>query len=630
MEKIISEREKELEGFILKHKRLYYTGNAEISDIEFDKKEDELRVLNPENKALFSVGFDTFEEKIKHKRPMLSLGKTRDPQDVCDWLEGERAIVSYKMDGSAASLIFFDQKFLMAKTRGDGVFGENLTPYMKYLDFPKKIDFSEKEIELRGEICITRSNFDRLSEEMVKRELPRPNSIRNVVAGLLHRKDHRDLCKYLDFITYEIFSDETLIKNEKEEFDLFKKNGFSIPKIVTDIVTDEDVKNVIEDYQEYLDEYQYLTDGLVFSIDDLDSQLERGFTNHHPKGKMAFKLKSDLAVSRVKDIEISVGRTGKLTFVGIIDPVYLSNANVKRLTFHNVKYIKDHNLNIGAKIQITRSGEVIPKHEKTLESSGIYKFPENCPFCKQKIIMSETGIDLLCLNENCSSRALGHIENWISIIELEDLGEETIRRFFELKLVRSIEDLYKITREDIMFLEGFGEKSADNIINSIKSKKEIGFAKFLAALGIDGMGKGTAKVIAGEISTFEELLKKNEEELSAIHGIGDVLAESILMGAKGFGNDLYEKLKTYNISISASRLNNKEGKYAGKIFVITGSLSKSRKDIAAYIEENGGKVSGSVSKNTSYLLCNKPSNSSKYKKAEKLSIKIITEKDLFG
>ena len=621
-------REKELEEFIFKHKRLYYTGNAEISDIEFDKMEDELRKLNPENEALSTVGFDGFNEKIQHKAPMLSLGKTRDPQDICDWLKGEKAIASYKMDGSAASLVFHKQKFLMAKTRGNGIFGENLTDYMKYLDFPKKITFSKKDIEIRGEICITKSNFEKLSEEMIKRELPEPNSIRNVVAGLLHRKDHKDLCSYLDFIAYDI--DDDTVKSEKEEFELFKDSGFSVPVVVEDIVSEEDIKNVIENYQNFIDEYQYLTDGLVFAIDDFDGQKNRGFTEHHPKGKLAFKFSSDLAETTVRDIEVNVGRTGKISFVGILEPVKLSGATIERVTFHNVKYIKDQNLNIGAKIQITRSGEVIPKHEKTLKTNGVYVFLKKCPFCKKKLTLSDTQIDLYCTNMICLSRAIGNIGNWIKVVGIDELGEETIQLFYKLKLVRCIEDLYKLTIKDIMHLENFGERSATNIINSIQSKKEISLVKFLTALGIEGMGKGNAKVIATEVSSFEELLQKNEAELFAIHGIGDVLAKNILKGVNGFGNKLFKNLKDQGINILPSKLKNREGDFAGKTFVITGTLSKSRGNIVSFIEDNGGKVSGSVSKNTSFLLCNEPSSSSKYKKAEKLSIKIITEKELFG
>lgn len=628
-------RKKELEDLIIYHKQKYYKGEAEISDEHFDKLEDELRALDPKSYALELVGFEVMEDKIKHDQPMLSLAKSREIPDVLDWMENEKCFVTYKMDGSSASLIYKDGEFTMGKTRGDGVYGENLTKYFKYIDTPKKLKSSElkgKDLEIRGEVCITKGKFDELCVEMENRKLSKPKSIRNIVAGLLHKKTDLDLCGYLDFIGYEIFCDDSGIETEEEKLAVLKKEGFVIPEYFM-AETEEDVKRIIDGYAEAIEKYQYLTDGLVFSIDSIESQIGRGFTGHHPKGKLAYKFKSDTAFTKVKDIIVDVGRTGKLTYVGIVEPVELSGATVQRVTFHNIKYIADNDLNIGCEIEITRSGEVIPKHERTIKKNGVYESPKVCPVCGDPVKMNETEVDLFCYNPLCKSKLYGQISNWIKKTGIENIGDGTLGKLYEEKIVTDVKSLYQLKVEDIAGLEKLGERSAKKIVDNIESSKNIELITFLNALGIDGLGKGVSKLIVEEKRTLAAIKAMKYEDFVSIKGIGEILAEQIINGLNQYGWNLLEELKEFGVVVTdlpeEDEDEGNDSMFSGKAFVITGKLSRPRKEIEKFIEENGGKNTKSVSKNTSYLVCNEKSSSSKYVKAEKLGISIITEELLF-
>ncbi len=628
-------RVKELEELIIYHKQKYYKGDAEVSDLEYDSIEDELKSLSPDSYALKLVGFEVIDDKIEHASPMLSLNKSREPSDIVDWMDGEECIIADKMDGSSASLVYQKGVFQLAKSRGDGAFGENLTKYFKYIKVPKifkKAPLKNSSIEIRGEVCISKKNFEKLSIEMEKRELEKPKSIRNIVAGLLHKKRDLDLCNYLDFIGYEIITSDFQLKSEKDKLTILKNEGFLIPGY-TIINSAAELNDSINNYSETISENHYLTDGLVISVNDLEIQIGRGFTGHHPKGKIAFKFKSDSAVTKVKDIIIDVGRTGKLTFVGVVEPVELSGATVQKVSFHNVKYIKENNLNIGCEIQITRSGEVIPKHEKTITENGEFQFPENCIICNEKLDLNETGIDLVCNNNNCKARIYGRISNWINVNGIENIGDGTLEKLYNENLVTRIEDLYKLKIEDMANLEKLGEKSSKKIIANILKSKDSNLITFLSGLGIDGLGSGVSKLIAKRFPNIEELKKGTINDFLEIKGIGEILAKNIYEGLNSFGWQLYSRLDGIGFKIacetSGDTLNDESKKFNNKSFVITGKLSKPRKEIEKFIEVNGGKSSKTISKNTSFLVCNEKSNSSKYLKAEKLGIEIISEESLF-
>ena len=622
----MTERIDELERLLVYHKEKYYLGQAEISDAAYDALEDELRALRPDSPVLTMVGARLPEQKIPHDWPMRSLDKRRTIAEVEAWRQDASCLVTDKMDGSSASLVFENGRRVLAKTRGDGTYGENITRYFAHIPCPKQLahpDWQREKIEIRGEVCISREQFAALSAEMQERGLEPPNSIRNIVAGLLHRKDHIDLCQYLNFFAYEALCAAPLFSSEREKFALLDEAGFATPHRT--LVADEHaVAAAIEDYRARLSTHAFLTDGLVLAIDDIADQEARGSTAHHPKGKLAFKLPSETALTTVEDIEVDVGRSGKVTFVGIVSPVMLSSAQVQRVTLNTARYIEAHNINIGCRIEITRSGEVIPKHERTVETNGQYAFPTHCPLCDTALVRSDTEVDLLCPNEHCRARVLGRIANWIAVVGIENLGDATLDKLWERGLVRSIADLYRVSQADIAVLEGLGEKSAARILESIDGARTLSAEKFLTGLGIEGLGPGVAKLVVARFAQPADWAGISKEALLGIAGIGEVLATQISDGLAAFGLPLLAELGALGVKVQDGEAT-AGGVLAGESFAVTGALSQPRKEIEKLIRDHGGKVMSAVSKNTAWLICNAPSNSGKCRKAQELQVRIIDE-----
>jgi len=617
------DRIKYLSEWLKYYQQQYYAGTPQISDQDYDKLEDELRALDPGNAALQQVGAAVYGQKVEHARPMLSLEKVRTSGEVFSWMDGETCVVTHKMDGSAASLVFKNKQLAVAKTRGDGKVGENITEHVKCINCPQD---DLPDCEIRGEICISGVKFAALTDEMLRRGLEKPNSIRNIVAGLLHRKDNIDLCAYLDFIAYDFILDNDEFHSENEKFHELRNLGFLLPAYEF-VTSDEEIDNYLQKYQDD-DSKQFLTDGVVFSLNILSKQKERGTTNHHPKGKLAFKFPSEVRQTTVKDIEVDVGRTGKLTFVGIVEPVELSGAQVGRVTLHNLKYIRDHKINIGCTIEITRSGEVIPKHVRTVTEYGEYRAPLACPACGGSLEWTETGVDLVCTGLNCPAQLLGKVSNWISKVGIDGIGDSTLETLHERGWVENIHDLYLLDPLLISQIEGFGDKSAENIVNNVQMHKNIPISKFLPALGLQGLGNGVSKLILDKYPTISEVLSLKYDELLEISGIGDVLAKSLSVNVRTYIPVILKNLSEVGVKVIDGE-RPKEGIFTGKSFVITGTLSRGRNEIESWIVLRGGKCSSSVSKKTSYLVCNEPSTSSKYTKAEKLGTPIITEDELY-
>ena len=634
-------RLEELEQLIATHKQLYYKGEAQLSDEEYDTLEEELRQLDPNSYMLQRVGYVVSDQKVKHTKPMLSLEKTKDLAELEQWVGSDECIMSEKMDGTAASLIYEQGLFTLAKTRGDGQVGENMTKHFEHISFPDRLtlDFwRSKDVEIRGEVVISKENFDKLSADMESRGLDLPNSIRNIVAGLLHKKSDLDLCKYLTFKAYSFIKDDSMVRSESEIFKTLRSEGFSIPGFQG--VDSSNVRKVVESYADYGQPWsgQFLTDGLVIAVSDLTKQLARGFTNHHPKGKIAFKFDSERSVTTIDDILVDVGRTGKVSFVAKVRPVELSGAVISRVTLHNAKYIKDHNINVGAEIEITRSNEVIPKHCKTVTDNGEYHHSMNCPVCGQGLAWSDTHVDLMCDNSICPAKVIGKVEHWIKVVGIDNIGESTLEQLYISELVSDVSDLYRLTPEDLAGLDRMGKRSANKIVKNIQDNREIPLETFLAALGIDGLGRGVSKLLVEEYSSIDDIhtwvqskdlrVSAHIKDLMKIEGIGEVLAQNIALALTEdkFWADIQE-LYQLGVVILAKE-DESASPLKGMTFVITGSLSKPRKAIQNWIAQRGGKATGSVSAKTTHLVCNAKSSSSKYVKAESLGLPIITEEEL--
>lgn len=625
---------KELENKILEAKKAYYSGTSVLTDDQYDALENTLKALNANSKILEVVGYQIDPRgKIKHDKKMLSLEKVKTQKDLmnfCHQFDGMTC--TFKMDGSSGSLLYENGKFFLAKTRGNGEFGEVVTKQTEFIEFPKEIPLKNK-VEIRGEVLINYKNFELVKKEIESLEQEVPTSHRNVVSGLLHRKENLELCRHLSFVAYEIIVDgtEKVFDTEQAKLIYLKEIGFEIPKsfFLLGRTVDSVFPQIEEAYNTYMESQEYLTDGLVFAVDNCKLHEELGYTSHHPKYKSAFKFKSETAVTKVKDIEIGLGRTGKITIVGIVEPTELSGCTINRVTFHNVAYVKEHQINIGALIEITRSNEVIPKHNSTIESSGDFEFPTVCPSCGCNLTMTETDTDLICTNDLCESKKFARILHWIETAEIFDLGEGNLIKMWDAGLVKEVSDLYKLTVQDLLKLDGFQISLANKIINSIKATEKLESFKLLAGFGISNVGKRMSKTILEKYQSVDNLisLKENQDFLNGIKGIGPKIIEKVYLFLSN--NEMLNQINRTREFVQEIIVEKKQGVLSEKSIVITGTLTRPRKQIEADIENAGGKNSSSISSTTNYLVANEISSSSKFVKAQKLGVKIISEKELY-
>ena len=616
----------------LRHKKLYYLGTPEISDPEFDALEDDIKLTIPNSPVLLDVGSEQDENSeylIKHGKEMLSLNKTRVVEDIYSWAKGETLIASIKEDGTATSLIYNDSNdFVLAKTRGNGTFGKNITRNYQFVNIPRHINFyyCENLIEVRGESVITQTNFDMLVRDCKKRGIESPKSIRNIVAGLISptREHDMDLAKYVDFVAYEVIGID--VETEEDAFTLLESWGFKTPLWFKVTGTIEDV---VKRYADSKDSLPHLSDGLVFTIDNKENQMKRGSTGHHFKGKMAFKLESETGITTVLDIIEKTNRTGKVSFVATVKPIFLSGGNITKVTLHNASQVKVHQLAIGDKIRVTRSGEVIPKLLNVVEHNGQFKLPTHCNSCGSELEWSDTNTDLMCNNDTCDSNNIARIIHWIKAVEIEEIGAKTVQRLFDENLIENILDLYSLKYGEISCLKGFGPRKEEIIIENINKSKKVTINKVIIGMGFHGIGKTFTKELTKVYPNIEAMRTATVASLLSIKGIGDVTANDFIayfpqidkmyssLIELGFNIVEGEKQKTVSASIE------------GLKFVITGKLSQGRAVIKKLIEENGGKVSGSISKSINYLVAGEKCGA-KLQKAKDNNVTVITEAELLN
>lgn len=612
---------------ILKHKNLYYAGKPIISDFEFDELEEQLRKLDPDHPVLKMVGAEVkSNKKIKHDKKMLSLGKTYSEKDLLDWAQKDKIVSTFKIDGSSCSLIYEDGHLALGKTRGDGEFGEDITQKVWFLDsIPKKISLRDK-IEIRGEIFCQEEQFIKLAHEMNKRGLEKPTSQRNIVAGLLGRKENIDLSSYLTFYAFEIFG-EIEFDTEKEKLEKLKKLNFQIPDYQI-LKSEKEIKDVIEEARNFMSEGDYLIDGLVFTYNDLSLHSDLGYTAHHPRYKLAFKFQGESKVAEIKTIEWGVSRNGILTPVAHIEPVSLSGAMIGRVTLHNYGMVNEFKLKTGDKIEIVRSGEVIPKFISVVESSkNKFKIPANCPSCHKPIF--EEDIRLICKNPSCPDKIKDEILNFIRKIGIDDLSDKRLAEMIRVGLVTDISSLYDLSVDDLMTLDKTKEKLANKIYQNIQNSKKTTLLKFMSSLGITGgaINKNERIINAGH-NTIQKIKKLSVSKLQEIEGFAEKSSQDYLSSLKT-KLDLIDSLIKKGFQFEKIQ-ENKSSKLEGLKFCITGTLTRKRSDIQKDIKANGGEAQSGVTSKTNYLVTNdKDSTSSKFKKALELNIPIITEEELY-
>lgn len=615
-----------LEKEIIKHKALYYQGRPEISDAEFDKLEIELKNLDPNNPTLNVVGtVSSASDKIKHDKKMLSLEKTYNPQDLISWMGSEEILSTMKLDGISCSLLYQDGELFLSKTRGDGSFGENITKKVMWIsNVPKSITSKEK-VEVRGELFCDENSFLKLSLEMQSLELEKPSSQRNIVAGLMGRKDNLELCRHLKFMAFDYISDERLIK-EEEKFKILNTNNFLTPEYEVH-KSEKSIQEVIERAREFMVHGDFQIDGVVFTYNNLSLQDELGETSHHPRYKIAFKFQGESKITTLKEILWAVSRNGILTPVGEVEPIELSGAMISRVTLHNYGVVAANNLKKGDEIEIIRSGEVIPKFLSVVKSSeNIFKIPNTCPSCESKTEIVD--IRLFCTNTKCPGKNKEIILNFIQKIGIDDLSGKRLEDLINAKLVKTIPDLYRLNQEELLKIEKIKDKLSNKLIESIQKSKKTELITFLASLGISGGAYSKCeKVVRAGYDNMEKILALTVDELVKVESFAE-------KSASEFVNSIQEKkamiLELINLGFEFKVEETRSTKISGKKICITGALSEKRPVVEDKIREGGGIVVSSVSKNTDILVTNETDpSSSKFKKALELKIQIISEEELF-
>lgn len=618
-------RIQELEKLIVKHRELYYSGKAEISDEKYDKLEDELKELDPLNPVLQIVGSKLEESanKAPHQRKMLSLDKTYDEKDLLKWIGKEQVVSIFKLDGSSCSLIYENGYLVLAKTRGDGQVGENITRKALFIgDIPKSVPTTET-FEVRGEIFCTEADFIHLSSAMRELKLDAPTSQRNIVAGLLGRKENIQLSHHLSFRAFDLISDEKF-SFEHQKLEKLKALGFETPEYEIH-KTEGDLDKRINQARNFMGNGDYLIDGLVLVYDNLKLHEELGETSHHPRYKIAFKFQGDTKVTAINEIIWGVSRNGRLTPVAMVEPVELSNAMIARVTLHNFGMVRNFELKAGDKIEIVRSGEVIPKFLGVVEKAdGHFSYPENCPSCQSGLKIED--IWLYCPNDLCPAKIKEEILNYIQKAGIDDVSDKRLEEMILKGLVETIPDLYRLKVEDFLLLDKVKEKLANKMYGNIQKTKKQTLAQFISAIGIEGVSMAKSeKIISQGYNNLEKIRAITLEQMLNIEGFAEKSSNDFLNSLKR-KDGLISELVNLGVSVEADELNTGEGPLQGYKFCITGELSTSRGEVEKVIKKNGGVMVSSVSKNTNYLVTNDvESSSSKFVKAKSLGIPIISE-----
>ena len=622
----------QLEAAILEHRSLYYQGTPKITDYEFDLLESQLRAIDPSNPVLLSVGHQPNQLKLKHKIPMLSLQKTYDPKDLLSFSQ-DPMICTYKIDGNSISLVYRYGELKEAKTRGDGYYGEDILSKVLHIascpqSLPdhKHLDY----LEIRGELYCTQMRFQELSDVMLSRDLAAPSNPRNIVAGVLSRVENIDLAQYFNFKAFDILGLDTKELKTEEHLLLHLKNlGLSLPPYET-VFNLESIQAVIQKAQQFITTGDFMIDGLVFIINDRLEQLRLGSTQHHPRYKIAFKWQGETKNTRLLDIEWNTSRQGVVTPIGILEPVLLSGAMIQKVSLHNAQFVTDHNLKPGDLIEIIRSGEVIPKYLRTLSNhtTPSYKLPTNCPSCLSTLRLE--GPRLNCDNtEACHAQIRGQILNWIQNVGIEDISTKRLDALITNRLIKDICDLYLLKKEDLLLLEGMEEVLSEKLISSIKKSKTLSLDTLLLALGIKGIGRSSSRSLIRVAPRLVDLLSLDEEKILSIHGLGAKSAQALLAGLKDRG-PLIDRLMHLGIELDTYAQDSIQT-FEGCMFVITGKLTRPRQTMIEMIEKQGGRVTSSVSPQTTALITNEPASlSSKNKKAQAIGIPIWSEEQLFN
>lgn len=639
------QRMKELVEKLDQAAKAYYQEDREImSNQEYDSLYDQLEQLEKEtgtvltNSPTVRVGYEAVNElpKEEHPSPMLSLDKTKDREVLRGFIGNHKCLLSWKLDGLTIVLTYENGELVKAVTRGNGIVGEVITNNARvFKNIPLRIPY-KGQLVLRGEAIITYSEFERINETIGDADAKYKNP-RNLCSGSVRQLNNEITAKRnVRFYAFALVSAQNVdFSNSREQqFIWLKKQGFEVVeyKVVTSVSLDE----AMDYFSKTIVNNDFPSDGLVVTYDDIAYGESLGSTAKFPRNSFAFKWADEMRETRLLDMEWSPSRTGLINPVAIFEPVELEGTTVSRASVHNISIVKELQLGIGDTIKVYKANMIIPQIAENLTRSGNLVIPDKCPVCGQEArIRKENDVETLyCMNPDCVAKKIKSFSLFTSrdAMNIDGLSEATLEKFIAMGFIHNFGDIFEIGKykDQIVEMEGFGQKSFDNLMVSLEKAKKTTLAKVIYSLGITGIGLANAKVICKYFDDdIEKIRHADEEEISAIEGIGPVIAGSMADYFKSAENNqkldhLLSHLHLVHEETSAEQV------FAGKTFVITGSVEhfSNRSEAKEFIEARGGKVTGSVTKKTDYLINNdKTSASSKNKKAQELGIPILSEED---
>ena len=657
-----TERIIQLRELLHKYNNLYYVQNAPvISDIEFDGLMHELIDLEEKHPELYDpnsptqrVGSDISKgfEQAEHRYPMLSLDNTYSEQEVREFFQRVSGLLNepfeicceLKYDGLSISLIYEDGKLIQAVTRGDGVKGDIVTDNVRTIkSVPLVLQKGNypREFEIRGEVLMPWTSFEKLNAEREQQEEPLFANPRNAASGTLKLQNPQEVSRrQLDSYLYYLLGEQLPFDGHYENMMEAAKWGFKVSDHMKKCTTIQEVLDSINYWDTERKNLPVATDGIVLKVNSLRQQRNLGFKAKSPRWAIAYKFQAERQLTRLNSVSYQVGRTGAVTPVANLDPVQLSGTIVKRATLHNADIIKGLDLHIGDMVYVEKGGEIIPKitavdmDSRSILMGDPVRFADVCPECGTKLIRYEGEAAYYCPNAiSCPPQIKGRIEHFVSrkAMNIDGLGTETIDLFYQAGLIKDIADLYTLKAMDICRLEGLGEKSAVSIVHGIEDSKKVPFERVLFAIGIRFVGETVAKILARAFKSMEALENATMEQLTAVNEIGSKIAQSIVT----FFNDdrsrqLVNRLKEFGLQMELAQDEQQGGSelLKDKIIVISGVFNHhSRDEYKALIERHGGKNSGSISAKTSFVLAGDNMGPAKREKAQELGVRLVSENE---
>ena len=655
----VKEQIEALRSELEQHNYNYYVLSAPtISDQEFDKKMKELQDLEAVHPEYYDpdsptqrVGSDLSKEfeQVQHRYPMLSLGNTYSEEDVRDFYERTarslnepfEIVAELKYDGTSISLWYEKGRLVRAVTRGDGTKGDDVTANVKTIrSVPLRLrgnDYPE-EVEIRGEVLLPWAEFDRLNKEREEQEEPLFANPRNAASGTLKQQNPAIVAaRKLDAYLYYVLGEHLPADTHYGNLEAARRWGLKIPDVMKICHNLQDIFDYIHYWDTERKNLPVATDGIVLKVNSLRQQKNLGFTAKSPRWAIAYKFQAERAETRLNSVSFQVGRTGAITPVANLEPVLLAGTIVKRASLHNADIIEGLDLHIGDQVYVEKGGEIIPKivgvntEARTMMIGDKVRFITRCPECGTPLVRPEGEAAHYCPNDSgCPPQIKGRIEHFVTRRAMNiNMGPETVEDLYEAGWVKNVADLYDLKITDLMSLERWAEKSARNLLNSLRESKSVPFERVLYALGIRYVGETVAKRLAMSFHSIDELMHASFEQLVAVDEIGDRIAQSVVTYfADERNRQIVERLRAQGLQMAVSEavLANRSDRLKGLTFVISGTFSQhSRDEYKTMIEQHGGKNTGSVSGKTSYILAGENMGPAKLEKAAKLGVRIIHE-----